>query len=108
MLVALAATLPLVLLSAGVVWRLAENERENRRDAIVYSSRTLLNTVDALLSKHVAIAQMLATSPALMAGDLAAFRQEAERSLPGLSGAWILVTEESGQQLVNLARPVGE
>lgn len=108
MLVALAATLPLVLLSAGVVWRLAENERENRRDAILYSSRTLMNTVDALLSKHVAIAQMLATSPALMADDLAAFRQEAERALPGLSGAWVLVTAENGQQLVNLARPVGE
>jgi len=64
MLVALAVAIPFLLLSAGIVWQLADNERENRRDAILYSTRTLLNGVDALLSKQIAVAQTLATSPA--------------------------------------------
>lgn len=107
MLVALAVAIPFLLLSAGIVWQLADNERENRRDAILYSSRTLLNAVDALLSKHIAIAQTLATSPALQVDDLEAFRKEAERALPALSGGWIVLSDESGQQLVNLIRPAG-
>ena len=47
MLVALAVAIPFLLLSAGIVWQLADNERENRRDAILYSTRTLLNGVDS-------------------------------------------------------------
>ncbi|WP_229266551.1 sensor histidine kinase [Leptospira sp. severe_002] len=107
MLVALAVAIPFLLLSAGIVWQLADNERENRRDAILYSSRTLLNAVDALLSKHIAVAQTLATSPALQVDDLEAFRKEAERALPALSGGWMVLSDESGQQLINLARPPG-
>jgi two-component sensor histidine kinase len=104
MLVALAAALPLLLLTAGIVWQLAENERQNRREAVLFSTRALMNVVDAMLSKHVAIAQSLAKSPALLSDDLAAFRQEAERALPGLSGGWVVVSDADGQQIVNLLR----
>ncbi len=91
MLLALAVALPFVLLTAGIVWQLANNERETRREAILFSTRTLMNAVDTILSKQIAVAQMLATSPALEADDLAAFRQEAERAMPGLSGGWIVL-----------------
>ena len=67
-----------------------------------------MNAVDAILNKQVAVAQMLATSPALQADDLAAFRQEAERAAPGLSGGWIVLSDQDGQQLINLIRPAGE
>ena len=40
-----------------------------------------------------------------MADDLAEFRKEAERARPGLSGGWIVLADENGQQLMNLARP---
>src|ERR1051326_1093600 len=102
MLLALAVALPFVLLTGGIVWQLANNERETRREAILFSTRTLMNAVDTILSKQIAVAQMLATSPALEAGDLAAFRQEATRAMPGLSGGWIVVADETGQQLLNL------
>ena len=65
LLVALAVALPFMLLTAGIVWKLAENERQNQRQAILYSTRTLIAAVDALLSKQIAVAKMLAASPAL-------------------------------------------
>ena len=103
MLLALAVALPLVLLTSGIVWQLANQERETRREAILFSTRTLMNTVDTILSKQIAVAQMLATSPALEADDLATFRQEAIRAMSGLSGGWVELADESGQQLLNLA-----
>src|SRR5205085_10763789 len=108
MLLALAVELPFILLTVGIVWQLASNEWSTRREAILFSTRALMNAVDAILSKQVAVAQQLATSPALQTDDLATFRAEAERASPGLSGGWIVLSDESGQQLMNLIRPVGE
>ena len=103
MLLALAVALPFVLLTGGIMWQLANNERDTRREAILFSTRTLMNAVDTILSKQIAVAQMLATSPALEADDLAAFRQEAMRAMLGLSGGWIVLADQTGQQLLNLA-----
>jgi two-component sensor histidine kinase len=108
MLIALAVAVPFLLLSAGIVWQLAETERQTRREAILFSARTLMNAVDATLSKHVAVARMLSTSPALMADDLEAFRKEAERAMPALSGGWVVISDRDGQQILNLLRPAGE
>lgn len=104
MLVALAVAIPFLLLSAGIVWKLADNEWANRRDAILFSTRTLLNSVDALLSKQIAVAQTLATSPALQNDDFKTFREEAERARPGLSNGWIVLSDANGQQIINLLR----
>src|SRR3954470_12117004 len=105
MLLALAVALPFMLLTAGIILQLANNERETRREAILFSTRTLMNAVDTILSKQIAVGQMLATSPALQADDLVAFRQEAERAAKGLSGGWIVLSDQAGQQLLNLAKP---
>jgi len=102
MLLALAVALPFILLTAGIVWQLANNERETRREAILFSARTLMNAVDAILSKQIAVAQMLATSPAFETDDFAAFRQEGMRAMNGLSGGWVSLADENGQQLMNL------
>ncbi len=108
MLLALAVALPFMLLTVGIVWQLASNERETRREAILFSTRTLMNAVDAILNKQVAVARQLATSPALQADDLVTFRAEAERAAPALSGGWIVLSDQSGQQLINLVKPAGE
>ena len=78
MLLALAVALPFVLLTVGTVWQLASNERDTRREAILFSTRALMNAVDAVLSKQAAVAQQLATSPALQSDDLVTFRAEAD------------------------------
>lgn len=108
MLVALAVALPFLLLTAGIVWQLAENERANRREALLYSTRALVHAVDALLSKQIAIGQILAASPALQTDDFAEFRKEAERARPGMAGGWVMLADENGQLLVNIASPLGE
>ena len=107
MLVALAVAVPFILLTAGIVWQLADKERETRRETIMFSTRTLMNAVDTILSKQIAVAQTLATSPSLKEDDLVEFRKEAERAMQGLSGGWIVLSDQNGQQLVNLARPAG-
>jgi two-component sensor histidine kinase len=60
-----------------------------------------------MLSKQIAVAETLATSRALQADDLVTFREEAERAAAGLSGAWIVLSDVNGQQLINLLKPVG-
>ena len=67
-----------------------------------------MNAVDGILSKQIAVGQLLASSPALQIDNLADFRQEAERTQVGLNGAWVVLSEEGGQQLVNLKAPPGE
>ena len=62
-----------------------------------------MNAVDATLNKQIAVAQMLATSPSLASDDMTAFRDEARRAMPGLSGGWIVLADQDGQQLVNLS-----
>ena len=102
MLLALAVALPFMLLTAGIVWQLASNERETRRESVLFSTRTLMNAVDTILSKQIAVAQMLATSPSLQTDDFVEFRKEAERATLGLSGGWIVLADQDGQQLMNL------
>ena len=103
MLLALAVALPFMLLTAGIVWQLANNERETRREAILFSTRTLMNAVDTILEQ--------ADRGGADAGDLAgparattcrrsARRPSARRT--GLSDGWIVLSEQNGQQLVNL------
>ena len=104
-LLALAVAVPFMLLTAGIIRQLAESEREARRQSIIFSARALMNATDALIAKHIAIAQTLAASPALQIDDYAGFRREAARALPALEGAWVVLADDGGQQLVNLLRP---
>ena len=105
MLLALAVALPFMLLTAGIVWQLANNQRETRREAILFSTRTLMNAVDTILGKQIAVGQMLATSPSFDTDDLPTFRQEAERAARSLTSGWFVLSDESGQQLLNLKLP---
>ena len=103
MLLALAVALPFMLLTAGIVWQLANNERETRREAILFSTRTLMNAVDTILEQ--------ADRGGADAGHLAGAGSRRSRGVPpggrtrapGLSGGWIVLADENGQQLVNLA-----
>src|SRR3990172_8434713 len=98
----------MLVLSAASVWRLAESERETLQDTIIYSARSILSAVDAQIGKYIAVAQALAASPSLQSDDLIAFRVEAERALPGLSGAWVVLGDRLGQLVVNTLKPAGE
>ena len=105
MLLALAVALPFMLLTTGIVWQLADNERETRREAILFSTRTLMNAVDTMLNKQIAVAQMLAASPTLQADDLAAFRQEAERAARACRAAGSCSAKKTASSSINLSSP---
>src|SRR3954452_23379964 len=65
--------------------------------------------VERELQSGVAVARGLAVSRALRGGDLAGFREQAERFLTALPpGASIIVADADGQQLLNTARPQGQ
>ena len=107
-LIVLVVAIPLLLLSAFIVWWLADRESEKRRDAMLYAARAVLSAVDAQLDKYITVAQMLATSPSLQRDDLAAFREEAERAVPVISRYWVVLADARGQQVVNTLVSAGE
>ncbi len=99
-LLALAGVIPLMMLLSAIIWHLAGREREDSREAIVYSSRSIMSAVDAQLGKYKAVAQALATSSTLMKDNLVAFREETEHALPGLPGSWVALIDLQGHLLV--------
>jgi two-component system, LuxR family, sensor kinase FixL len=100
-LIVLAVSIPLILLSTIIVWRLAGQERDQNRRAIVYTSRPIMGAIDAQLGKYMAAVQALAVSPSLKMRNLSGFREEAEQALPGLAGAWVTLVDVRGEEVVN-------
>lgn len=107
-LIVLMAAIPMVLLSVDIVWRLAERERDNNTQAILYAAHSVLSAVEAQLGNYAAVGQALGESPALQSDDLAVFRGEAERAMIGLPGAWVTLISADGQQVINTLLPPGD
>lgn len=104
-LIVLAVSTPMLLLAALVVWWLANHQSQERREVMLYASRVIQSAVDAQLRKYITIGQVLAASPSLQSDDLAAFREEAEHTLPGLSRYWVVLADAHGRQVVNTFAP---
>src|SRR5262249_47305972 len=98
---ALAVAIPLVALAFYVSQRVAESEREAARARHMTTTRSLAGVVDPGIEKHIAVGWTLAHSPALLAGDLAAFRSEAAQTHAYLPGSWIVLFDLDHHMLVN-------
>src|SRR3954452_2278342 len=123
-LLALAAALllPLVLAAAALLGRYAEAERDRyRQDALELArpdalalarqdalelARQLAGDVDRELDGMVLALQVLATAPALAAGDLAAFDAQA-RAVLRYRGANVALRDRTGQQIISTRLPFG-
>lgn len=103
--VVLTVAMPMVLLSAAIVGRLAESERQSRLHALTYSAQSIATSVDAQVERFRSIGMVLALAPPLLADDLKTFRREAELAFPAVSGAWVVVADPAGQELINLRFP---
>jgi signal transduction histidine kinase len=97
----LALALPLNLVILGAIWALVSQANDAERKSLLYSARLIAAGVNAELDKHIALAEMLARSPALRDDNLDAFEAEARRKIPSGQSAWIVVADANGQQLVN-------
>jgi len=105
-LLVLALALPLNLVIAGVIWGLVNRANDAQRTSLLYAARSIAAGVDAELGKFIALAESLSRAPTLLDDNLDVFEAEARREFPEGGGAWVLVVDMDGQQLINtLARP---
>ena len=107
-LLVLALALPLNLVIAGVIWGLISRANDAQRTSLLYAARSIAAGVDAELDKFIALAKSLARSPELLDDNLDAFEAEARREFPKGEGAWVVVADVNGRQLINTLAQSGE
>ncbi len=100
---ALAVAIPLVALAFYVIHRETAAEREATQTAMLSNARTLAAAVDQELEKHIAVGATLAQSPALINGNWAQFRQEAQAALRDEPMTSLDIIDPSGQVLFDTA-----
>jgi signal transduction histidine kinase/ActR/RegA family two-component response regulator len=104
----IATLVPLVVFGLGGAYVLAQRERDTFERSARDRVRALMTAIDTELGASVAALEVLAQSPSLTRGDLAAFRADAERALAARRTEWvnILVSDPSNaQMLMNLLLP---
>ena len=103
----LAAAAPLVVLTAWMAWAESERHRHLAEEGLLRTAEALSLAVD----REVGILQTklatLAQTDLVDRRDWAGFFREATRALEDRPGAWIVLFDPSGQQLVNTSRPFG-
>ena len=101
------------VIPAAVCTTLLIGYAHDRQSALVENrtldvARALAQTVDRELARYQAAMAALATSPHLSSGDLAAFHRQARHAMRELPGDIFVLSDASGQQLVNTQQPFGE
>ncbi|MGZ8313736.1 MAG: ATP-binding protein [Telluria sp.] len=105
-LLAVCIVVPVAICCSIALNMLQRAERDAAIQRIAESARLTSLIIDADLGRAEAVLQVLANSHALAAGDFERFYREATLANAG-SGAWIILYDKSGQQLVNTRRAWG-
>ena len=100
--------LPAALAATLLIGYSYDRQRELVEDRTLDIARALAQTVDRELASAQAALLALASSPYLASGDLAAFHRQAQDAIRELPGDTFVLSDASGQQLVNTLRPFGE
>ena len=103
-----ASVIPAVLAAALLIGYSYDRQRAFTEDRTLDVARALVQAVDRELARNQAALMVLATSPYLTSGDLAAFHRQAGEAIRDLPGDNFVLIDASGQQLVNTLRPFGE
>jgi signal transduction histidine kinase len=104
---AVVTALPLVALASFAILRVVDDERTQIQLDVRQRVEDLLADVDRQVSAIQAELQVLAVSPSLRDGDLAAFDQQMRAALT-IRGTSIVLHDTKGQQLLSTNRPFGE
>jgi signal transduction histidine kinase/ActR/RegA family two-component response regulator len=108
LLLVVAAVLPGALLTAVLVSRSYSRDRQVLEARFVEAARVDAAALDRELGATIRALQILAATPSLDEGDLAAFHAEASRVQQGMSSWYsVLLIDTRGQQLVSSRLPVG-
>jgi two-component system, sensor histidine kinase and response regulator len=106
--IVLTLVIPGWIAMAGVIYSFYREERAHVLQNTIGISRSLMSAVDRDLVSMITAAQVLAASPTLRSDDLAAFHREATELVPFVFGSNFVLSDASGQQIVNTLRPYGE
>lgn len=99
--------MPAAIATTFFIYRSYQREYANVGRTTIDTARALMQTVDRELSSSEGVLQALATSPYLASGDLAAFYDQAQATLNHRDGNNFMLSDASGQQLINTYRPFG-
>ena len=105
---AIASVLPATLAAGLLIAHTYQRQVANIEQSTLETAQALAQTVDGVLASGRTALQALATSPYLASGDLAAFDRQAREALRDQLGNNFVVSDASGQQLINTLRPFGE
>jgi signal transduction histidine kinase/ActR/RegA family two-component response regulator len=107
-LLVLAATTPLLVFAVVMIVWLNKQERATFERGATEQTRALLTAVDAELRSSTATLEALATSQHFDQDDLRAFYDEASRVIKS-QPSWftIILVSPTGQQVINIGRPLG-
>jgi signal transduction histidine kinase len=103
----LAAVVPLLIFTAILVQQHFEDARGLLQRGMRDTVRALSTAVDGEVKASWAVLETLAASPLVEFGDLRRSHELSARAVEGRQGAWVVLFDRSGQQLVNSSRPFG-
>jgi len=96
--------LPLLILAGFMVMQSYQRATDTAAASVLQTARSVVVAVDRDLESQVAALEILALSPSLRAGDLIAFRAEAERFLTRFpNGSGLSIADPTGQLRLNTA-----
>ncbi|MGH7094375.1 MAG: sensor histidine kinase, partial [Stellaceae bacterium] len=105
---ALLATLPVLLATAGLLYQMQSNARTSIERDISTTARALMMAVDRDLATAQTAALVMSKSPDLQKGDLRAFYHQALDMVQAHVASSVALTAKSGQQVLNLLVPYGK
>ena len=107
-LLTLIVAIPLIAANLFVINRLASEQSEAQKQTLIATTRALAAAVDAELKKYAVVGRSLGTSVPLEERNFERFHRQALEASAPLPGAWVVVADVQGQQLVNTLRVFGE
>ena len=106
LLLAFCIVIPVAICCTIALNMLQRAERDSAIQRIHESARLTALVVDSDIDRAQAVLQVLANSQALADGDRKRFHEEALAANAG-PGAWIILYDKTGQQLINTRHPFG-
>ena len=102
-----ACVLPVWIAAGFLVYYDYQSRRALTEQRMLETARALTMVVDRELANMQASLSVLATSPSLASGDLPAFYRQARAVLEAHPGAYIILADATGQELINTFLPFG-
>ena len=106
-LLVLATTLPLLIFATVIVLQDLDERREILDRGMQDTARALTVAIDGEVKASLEVLQALASSPLLDGEDLESFHRICARAMENRRGAYIILFDTSGVQLVNSSRAFG-